>query len=46
MLAFLKRWLALDLKHTARALEQRIAALEALPGPDRAISELTKGKGE
>ena len=50
MLAPLRRWLeqlaGLDLKYNAKALDERIARLERLPGPESALAALTKDKGE
>ena len=50
MVAQLRRWLArslgLDLKHTAAELEQRIARLERMSGPESVLAVLTKDKGE
>ena len=45
MLALLKRALGIDAREEARALHERLLVLETLTGADRALDELTQGKG-
>lgn len=46
MLAILRRWLGFDVHDRARSLAERLARLEQLAGPERAIGALTRDKGE
>ena len=45
MLDGLIRLLGLDVKRSATDIDQRLRRLEELAGPERALAELTKGKG-
>lgn len=42
----LMAWLGFSLVHEVRALDTRLSTLERHAGIDRAIADLTEGKGE